>query len=155
MHYVLIFIAAIEKSADSALPLWANLYFLSGYFFKTKNCIDIILDLHTVVSNNTKTYLVYFAKFLNMLCCAKSLSCVRLCDPMDCSPPGSSVHEDSPGKNTGVGFHAILQGIFPTQESNPSLLYCRQILYHLSHQGSTSFSIATCKNNSVISEPGY
>jgi len=37
------------------------------------------------------------------------------CDPMDCSLPGSSVHGDSPGKNTGVGCHALLQGIFPTQ----------------------------------------
>ena len=35
-------------------------------------------------------------------------SCLTLCDPMDCSPPGSSVHEDSPGKNTGVGYHALL-----------------------------------------------
>ena len=34
---------------------------------------------------------------------------------MDCSPPGSSVHGDSPGENTGVGCHALLQGIFPTQ----------------------------------------
>ena len=34
---------------------------------------------------------------------------------MDCSPPGSSVHGDSPGKNTGVGCHVLLQGIFPTQ----------------------------------------
>ena len=34
---------------------------------------------------------------------------------MDCSPPGSSVHGDSPGKNTGAGCHALLQGIFPTQ----------------------------------------
>ena len=33
---------------------------------------------------------------------------------------------DSPGKNTGVGCHSLLQGIFPTQESNPGLLYCRQ-----------------------------
>ena len=48
---------------------------------------------------------------------------------MDCSPPGSSVHGDSPGKNTGVGCHALLQGIFPTQESNQGLLHCRQILY--------------------------
>ena len=39
-----------------------------------------------------------------------------LCDPMDYSPPGSSVCRDSPGKNTGVGCHALLQGIFPTQE---------------------------------------
>ena len=43
---------------------------------------------------------------------------------------------DSPGKNTGVGCHALLQGIFPTQGSNPGLPHCRQILYQLSHQGS-------------------
>ena len=43
---------------------------------------------------------------------------------------------DSPGKNTGVGCHSLLQGIFPTQGSNPGLLHCRHILYHLSHQGS-------------------
>ena len=41
-----------------------------------------------------------------------------------------------PGKNTGVGCHAPLQGIFLTQGSNPGLLHCRQILHHLSHQGS-------------------
>ena len=52
------------------------------------------------------------------------------------NPPGSSVHGDSPGKNTGVSCHALLQGIFPTQGSNPSLPHCRQILYHLNHQGS-------------------
>ena len=63
-------------------------------------------------------------------------SSLTLCNPMDYSPPGSSVHEDSPGKNTGVGCHALLQGIFPTQESNPGLPQCRQILYCLSHQGS-------------------
>ena len=58
------------------------------------------------------------------------------CDPMDCSLPGSSVHLDSPGRNTGVGCHALLQGIFPTQRSNPGLPCCRQILYWLSHLGS-------------------
>ena len=46
-----------------------------------------------------------------------------LCDTMDCSPPGSSVPGDSPGKNTGVSTHSLLQGIFPTQESNQHLLY--------------------------------
>ena len=46
-----------------------------------------------------------------------------LCDPMDCSPPGSSLHGiDFPGKNTGVGCNLLLQGIFPTQGSNPRLL---------------------------------
>ena len=63
-------------------------------------------------------------------------SCLTLCDAVDCTLPGSSVHGDSPGKNTGVGCHALLQGIFPTQESNPGLPYCRQILYQLSHKGS-------------------
>ena len=58
----------------------------------------------------------------------------KLCpsrDPMDCSPPDSY----SPGKNTGVGCHFLLKGIFPTQGSNLGLLHCRQILYQLSYQG--------------------
>ena len=47
------------------------------------------------------------------VCCAKSLhSCLTLCDLLDCSPPGSSVHRDSPGKNTGMVCPALFQ-IFP------------------------------------------
>ena len=52
------------------------------------------------------------------------------------SLPGSSVHGDSPGKNIGADCCALLQGIFPTQVSNPSLPHCGWILYHLSHEGS-------------------
>ena len=63
-------------------------------------------------------------------------SCLLLCDPTDCRPPGSSVHGNSPGKNTGVGCHSLLQGIFPLQGSKLGLLHCRPILYLLSHQGS-------------------
>ena len=61
---------------------------------------------------------------------------ITLCDRMDCSPPGSSVHVDSSGKNTGVGCRTLFQGIFPTQGSNPGLAHCRQIFYRLSYQGS-------------------
>ena len=43
---------------------------------------------------------------------------------------------ESPSQNTGVDIHSLLQGILPTQESNPGLLHCRQILYQLSHHGS-------------------
>ena len=69
-------------------------------------------------------------------CCAQSFSRPPdLCDTTDCHPPGSSVHGDSPGKNTRVGCHALLQGIFPTQGLNPSLPHCTWILYHLNHQG--------------------
>ena len=67
--------------------------------------------------------------------CAVLCLVARLCpthDSHDCSPPASSVHEDSPGKNTRVGYHALLQGIFPIQGSNSGLSHCRRILYHLS-----------------------
>ena len=55
-----------------------------------------------------------------------------LCSPMDFSPPGSSVHEDSSGKNTGVGCHALLQGIFLIEGLNLNpfcALHCRWLLY--------------------------
>ena len=58
---------------------------------------------------------------LQTVMCLVAQSCPILCDPMDCSLPGSSVHGDSPGKNIGTGCHALLQGIFPTQGSNPGL----------------------------------
>ena len=68
--------------------------------------------------------------------CLVTQSSPTLCDPIDYSLPGSFVHGDSPGKNTGVGFHALLQGIVPTQGSNLVLSNCRWNLYHLSHQES-------------------
>ena len=54
------------------------------------------------------------------------------CDPMDCGPPGSSVH----GKNTGVCCRFLLQGIFPTQGLNLHLLYWQPDSLPLSHEGS-------------------
>ena len=57
-------------------------------------------------------------------------SCLTLCDPMDYNRPWNS-----PGQNTGMGSLTLLQGIFPTQESNWGLLHCRQILHQLSYQG--------------------
>ena len=55
----------------------------------------------------------------------------------DClQPHGLYSPWNSPGQNTGVGSLSLLQGIFPTQELNPGLSHCRQILYQLSHKGS-------------------
>ena len=59
---------------------------------------------------------------INVLCLVTQLYLTR-CDPMDCSPPG-------------LGCRALLQGIFPTQESNPGLSHCGWILYYLNYQGS-------------------
>ena len=54
--------------------------------------------------------------------CVKSLqSCPALCDPMNYGPPGFSLQGDSAGKNPGVGYHGLPQGVFPTQGSNPCL----------------------------------
>ena len=59
---------------------------------------------------------------LKVPACSMASSCLTLCDPVDCSPPGSSIHGDFPHKNTRMGSHALLQGIFLTQGSNPNLL---------------------------------
>ena len=77
---------------------------------------------------------------LGVVC--KLLSCVRLCDPWTVARQalGSSATTrkslEFSRKNTGVGCCSLLEGIFLTQGSNPGLLHCGQILYHLSHQGS-------------------
>ena len=76
---------------------------------------QILTDVKEKIDNDT--IIVQFSSVTQ--------SCPTLCDPMDCSPPGSSVLGDSSGKNTGVGCHAFLQGIFPTQGLDPDLLHCR------------------------------
>ena len=73
--------------------------------------------------------------------CLVAQSCLTLCNPMDFSLPGSSVCGNCLSKNTRVGCHALLQGILPTQGSNPAFLLCRWILYHLSHQNSPNPSL--------------
>ena len=66
------------------------------------------------------------------ICESESQSCPTLCDPWLYSP------WNSPAQNAGVGSFSLLQGIFPTQGSNPCLPQCRQILYQLRHKGSPS-----------------
>ena len=70
--------------------------------------------------------------FLNL--CLVTLSCPNSLQPHDCSPASSFVHGDSPGKNTRVGCHTILQEIFPTQGLNPRLLHWRKILYRANRE---------------------
>ena len=63
-----------------------------------------------------------------MCLCLVAASCLTLCDPMDCSPPGSSVHGILQGEYWSC--HFLLQGIFPTQGLSPGLLHCRQTAIH-------------------------
>ena len=76
-------------------------------------------------------------------------SCPTLCDPMDSSLQQALCPWDFLGKSTEVGCHFLLQGIFPTQASNPGLPHCRQMLYHLSHQGSPIFIVFDCKHGTL------
>ena len=64
-----------------------------------------------------------FDSTLVSMICVHAQSCLTLCNPMDCSLPGSSFPWNFPGKNTAVGCHFLLQVIFQTQGSNPSLLH--------------------------------
>ena len=75
--------------------------------------------------------------------CYAVLSCSVVSDSLgrqgharDCRLPASTIHGDSPGQNTGVGCHALLQGIFLTQGSNSRLPHWGQIIYNLNHQRS-------------------
>ena len=79
---------------------------------------------------------VHFIFFREGACVLSHQSCPTLCDPMEQRLLQAPLSMDSPGKNTGVGCHALLQGIFPTQGWNPGLPHYRWILYHLRHQGS-------------------
>ena len=78
--------------------------------------------MHLCLFNSFITHIP--VHFFNVYTHAELLqSCPTLSNPVDCSLPGSSVHGDSPGKNTGVDFQAHLQGIFLTQRKNLLLLH--------------------------------
>ena len=124
------------------INLFHFFYFIFSAPFSFSLCFPIsqsffvffLKPLWSVAENllHTYTYSIVYAV------CLVAQLCPTLCNPMDCSSPGSSVHGDSPGKYTEVSCYALLQGIFPIQWSNSGLPKCRQILYCLSHQGSPS-----------------
>ena len=75
---------------------------------------------------------------VNNTCILVAQSCPTLCDPMDYKPTRRHRPWNSPSKSTEVCSPFPLEGLFPIYESNPGLLHCRWIHYHLSHQGSQS-----------------
>ena len=109
-----------EWLGEAALPgVWGDISPQSGYPQPTPRCSVSLQPMRPEDLRQSRT-----AVSSSVFCsCVLSIqSCLTLCDPMDCSPPGSSDQGDSPGKNTGVGYHS-LQGIFLTQKSNSPLLH--------------------------------
>ena len=103
-------------------------------------CVSIYI-YGTLTYNDTFIYIIYIGTFLYSLflydCVCVSHSVMSdFWQPRGLQPARLPCPWDSPGKNTGVDCHFLLQGIFLAQGSKPGLLYCRQLLYHLSHQGS-------------------
>ena len=77
--------------------------------------------------------------------CLVTQSFLTLWDPMDCSPPGSSVHGILQARTLEWVAMPSSRGIFPTQGLNPGLPHCRWILYCLSHPGSPLITILSYK----------
>ena len=119
----------------------------SWYSVTRQNLIVVTMRVASIYVRGTAVSIFSNFLFWPSLVCLVTQLCPTLCDHMDRSPPGSSVHGDSPGKNTEEGCHALLQGIFPTQGSNPGLPHCRWILYLQSHQGSPKWVYLVVKIN--------
>ena len=103
--------------------------FQAAPFFSQTDVLPFILNVN-VLPAWVRVSCAFYA-----VCCASSLSCADSLRPHGLQPARLLCPWNSSGKNTGVGCHALLQGIFPTQGSNPGLPHCRWILYYLSHQG--------------------
>ena len=80
------------------------------------------LSMYLSVCSYSVSVYIYTNTAIDITMCCPVLICSAMSDSTDYGPPVSSVHADSPGKNTGVGCHILLQGIFPTQGLNPELL---------------------------------
>ena len=101
-------------------------------------CKDDKTDTHFRLHIISKSFhILYPEKSMKVLAAQSSPS---LCNPMDCSPPDSFVHGILQARILGWVAIPIFQEIFPAQGSNLSLPHCRQILYHLSHQGIPTIS---------------
>ena len=99
------------------LCFWSS-FFLASYtiFLPSRQSLTHFHNAQEVTYTQMCVYVDYTHAHIH------AQSCPALCDPMDCSQPGFSP-QNFPGKNTGVGCHFLLQGIFPTQGSNLSLLH--------------------------------
>ena len=95
------------------------------------DCSIMFLQQHLCVIFSGNTVLLQGMVKVKVLV---AQSCLILCNSMDCSPPGSSVHGILQARILEWVAVSFSRGSSPTQGSNPGLPHCRQILYHLSHQ---------------------
>ena len=115
------------------------MWHLASSVWITSLSVIISGSIH-VAANGIISFSLWLSRIPLYVCTCMKLkvlfthSCLTLYNPVDCSLPGSTAWS-SPGENTGVGSHSLLQEIFLMQGLNSGLLRCGRILYHLSHQG--------------------
>ena len=127
------------SSIITHLLIYLQFFNLSTFYLCIYLYIHLFLNLSLIYVLSCMSCLSTHASIhLSSICLgAKSLqSCLTLCDLMDCSPPGSSVHGILQARTLEQAAISSSTDTFPTQGLNPSLLYCRWILYHLSLWGS-------------------
>ena len=119
------------------LQFWVSFWCIAKTGVYTYVCIYIYI-FHVMV------FLVYIHIYVHICICTYVYMCGLSGSVMSDSLQRQGLQHtrllcpwDSLGKNTGLGCHALLQGIFPTQGSNPGLPHCRQILHWLNHKGSS------------------
>ena len=120
---------------SNIIPLVPLIISFERLILPLTSCVSISM---VVPFNDSQRAILYSSAMPHTVSLVMSSS---LCDSMDCSPPGSSVHGIFPARIPEC--HFLLQGIFPTQGSNPHLLcllHCRSILHLLSHWGSRYIS---------------
>ena len=118
-------------SVHHKVHFWAETVFLGvlhSLMQMTVLWLKLMLEFTYIYGN-----VVLMWSLILYVCVLVTQLCPTLCNPINCNLPKLLHPWNSPGKSTGVGSHALIQGIFPTQGSNPGLLHCKWILYCLSH----------------------
>ena len=149
-------------------PLHKATYSRTHTFLSCSPPLGLSAPGHQLISQNTLrvatnnenqssgTFLTLVLQTLSCLCvrvrsaCLVAQSCPTLCDPMDCSLPGSSVYRIIAGKNTGAGCHFLLQGLFQTQRSKPPVLHFlhwQMDSLPVHHRKTLSYSITISSNS--------
>ena len=128
-----------HKESDTSLSLSLYVYiyiyiYIYVHYIYMQMCISMCILICICICLYICIFVyVYQCVYVHCCHCLVTKWCLTLCNPMDCSLPGFSVHKDFPGKSPEVGGHCLLQGIFRTQGSNlwllSHLMHWRQILY--------------------------
>ena len=125
---------------DSSKNRWALRFCMSSASFTASHQVFFFFSLplsHTQIltTSSCLTYTSLCSKLPCLFCCCCLVTSVVVVARLHLLLPARPLRPwDSPGKSTAVACHALLQGIFPTQGSNPGLPRCRWVLYCLSHQ---------------------